>query len=187
MALTESNMMALGTKAPDFTLPNVVSGKKLNLKDLKSNKGTVVMFICNHCPYVIHVREGLLKVVREYSAKDISFIAINSNDVKNYPDDSPENMKKQALKYDYPFPYLFDETQNTAKAYQAACTPDFYVFDKNLKCVYRGRMDDSRPESGTPVTGKDLRRALDCLLAGKPVDPNQLPSMGCNIKWKTSA
>ncbi len=176
--------MELGTKAPDFTLPDAVSGKKLSLKDLKSDKGTVVMFICNHCPYVVHVRVGLLKVVREYSAQDISFIAINSNDIKNYPGDSPENMKKDAEKYSYPFPYLFDETQNVAKAYQAACTPDFYVFDKNLKCVYRGRMDDSRPESGTPVTGKDLRAALDNLLAGKSINPNQTPSMGCNIKWR---
>ena len=156
------------------------------MKDLKSDKGTVVMFICNHCPYVIHVRQGLVKVAQEYSAKGISFIAINSNDVENYPEDSPANMKKQALKYQYPFPYLFDETQNVAQAYKAACTPDFYVFDKNLKCVYRGRMDDSRPESGIPVTGKDLRGALDNLLSGKPIDPNQVPSMGCNIKWKTS-
>ena len=185
MAETESKMVALGTEAPGFSLPDVISGEKKSLKDLKSNKGTVVMFICNHCPFVKHVQKGLVSLTRDYIAKGISFIAINSNDIENYPEDSPENMKKEAQKFKYSFPYLFDESQKVAHAYHAACTPDFYVYDKDLKLVYRGQMDDSRPDNGIAVSGKDLRRALDDLLDSRPINPDQRPSIGCNIKWKT--
>jgi len=177
-------MMPLGTVAPSFKLPDVVSGKELSLKELKSEKATVVMFICNHCPYVVHVQKGLVALTNEYKKKGVSFVGINSNDVESYPGDSPENMKKEAEKMKYSFPYLYDETQNVARAYQAACTPDFYVFDKALKCVYRGRMDDSSPGNGLPVTGKDLKAALEALLNEKSVSKDQKPSMGCNIKWK---
>ena len=184
MALTPSKMIPLGTKAPDFNLPDAVSGKKMSLAQLKSNKATVIMFICNHCPFVQHIQEKLVEVAKEYQAKGIQFIAINSNDIKNYPEDSPEKMKITAEELDYPFPYLFDESQEIAKAYQAECTPDFYVFDKNLACVYRGRFDNATPGRDNLVTGKDLRSALDNILAGNLVDPNQQPSQGCNIKWK---
>jgi peroxiredoxin len=181
---TPSTMIPLGTKAPSFKLPDTVSGKTLSLEDLKSNTATVVMFISNHCPYVKHVRNELVKIAKEYQPKKINFIAICSNDAKSYPEDSPKRMKEVAIELGFPFPYLYDETQEVAKAYQAACTPDFYIFDKNLKCVYRGQMDDARPGNKMPVTGKDLSKALDNILAGKAVDPNQKPSMGCNIKWK---
>jgi len=184
MAKTPSNMLPLGTRAPDFTLLDTVSGNTLTLQELKSDSATVVMFICNHCPYVKHVNKGLVELANDYIPKGVSFIAINSNDVENYPDDSPDKMKAEAKRLGYPFPYLFDESQETAKSYDAACTPDFYVFDKNLMLVYRGQMDDSRPENGIPVTGRDIRAALDAVLAGMPVDSNQLPSLGCNIKWK---
>ncbi len=185
MALTESRMVPLGTKAPDFTLPDVISGKELSLEDLKSDKATVIMFICNHCPYVKHIQKGLVELANDYIPKGISFIAINSNDVENYPEDSLEKMKEVAERLGYPFPYLFDETQEVAKAYGAECTPDFFVFDKDLRLVYRGQMDDSRPGNGVPVTGKDLRRVLDCILEGKEVPKDQKPSIGCNIKWKS--
>ncbi|MGF1637951.1 MAG: thioredoxin family protein [Cyclobacteriaceae bacterium] len=184
MARTPSNMMPLGTKAPDFTLYDTVSDSMKSLKTLQSNVATVIMFICNHCPFVKHVDDELVRLAREYQAKGISFIAISSNDVENYPDDAPEKMREKAKELGYPFPYLFDETQEVAKAYDAACTPDFYVFDKEMKCCYRGQLDDSRPKSDTPVTGKDLRAALDNILAGKPVSKEQVPSLGCNIKWK---
>lgn len=184
MAAIESNMMPLGTKAPDFNLPDVISGKKKSLTELKSDKATIVMFICNHCPFVKHVQKGLVKLANDYIPKGISFIAISSNDVEAFPDDSPERMKEVAKQFGYPFPYLFDESQDIARAYGAACTPDFYVFDKDLKCVYRGQMDDSRPSNDIPVTGKDVRAALDAILAGKPVSKDQKPSIGCNIKWK---
>jgi thiol-disulfide isomerase/thioredoxin len=184
MAVTPSNMLPLGTQAPDFTLPDVISKKPLSLKQLKSDKATVIMFICNHCPFVKHVQQELVKVANDYQAKGIRFIAINSNDIENYPDDAPDKMGAVAESLGYPFPYLFDETQQVAKAYQAACTPDFYVFDKDLKCVYRGQLDDSRPGNNIPVTGKDLRAALDCILSNQSVDSQQKPSMGCNIKWK---
>jgi len=184
MALTPSKMIPLGTKAPDFELPDTVSGKRLSLSELKSDKATVIMFICNHCPYVKHVQSGLVKLANDYIPKGVSFIAINSNDVKNYPDDSPESMKKVAKKLGYPFPYLFDDSQHVAKEYDAACTPDFYIFDKNLRLVYRGQMDDSRPGNGKPVTGKDIRKALDSVLSGNEVLEEQIPSIGCNIKWK---
>lgn len=184
MALTPSTMIPLGTKAPDFKLLDAVSDSEMNLEQLKSDKATVIMFICNHCPYVKHVQQGLVELANDYISKGVSFIAINSNDVKNYTEDSPENMKKVAERLGYPFPYLFDETQEIAKAYDAACTPDFYIFDEGLKLIYRGQMDDSRPGNGKPVTGNDIRKALDQILGGTTVSKDQIPSIGCNIKWK---
>lgn len=184
MAATPSVMLPLGTEAPKFNLVDTVTDTNKSLNELASDKATVVMFICNHCPYVKHINEELVKLANEYIPKGISFIAISSNDVENYPDDSPEKMREVAEELGYPFPYLFDETQEIAKAYQAACTPDFYVFDKDLKLVYRGQFDESRPGNNVPVTGIDIRNALDNILNGKPVDENQKPSIGCNIKWK---
>lgn len=184
MAFTESTMLELGTKAPDFTLPDTISGKKISLKDIASDKATVVMFLCNHCPYVIHVNPEIVRVAKDYQPKGVSFVGISSNDVENYPQDGPAEMKILAEKVGYPFPYLYDETQEVARAYDAACTPDFYVFDGDLELVYRGRLDDARPKNDNPLTGKDLRAALDAVLAGKPVSEVQYPSGGCNIKWK---
>ncbi len=184
MAATETTQIALGFKAPGFTLPDTVSGKDVTLNDLTGEKATVVMFICNHCPYVIHVKDELVRLANDYQPKGVAFIAISSNDVENYPDDSPDKMKTFAKTNNFPFPYLYDESQEVAKAYDAACTPDFSVFDKNLKCVYRGQLDSSRPGNNQPVTGKDIRSALDNILAGVPVSSNQIPSIGCNIKWK---
>ncbi len=184
MAATPSAMMPLGTKAPDFSLTDTVSGKTVSLEKLKGEKATLVMFICNHCPYVLHVNDELVRVARHYQPKGVSFIAISSNDVENYPQDGPELMKEQAKKVGYPFPYLYDETQEVAKAYDAACTPDLFLFDHELKCVYRGQLDDSRPKNDIPVTGKNLRAALDAVLAGEEVSEHQIPSIGCNIKWK---
>ncbi|MEQ9619192.1 MAG: thioredoxin family protein [Deltaproteobacteria bacterium] len=184
MALTPSNMVPLGTKAPGFKLWDPVGDKELSLDELKSDEATVIMFICNHCPYVKHVQKGLVELANDYIPKGISFIAINSNDVEKYPEDSPANMKKVAEKLGYPFEYLFDETQEVARAYGAACTPDFYIFDSDLNCVYRGQMDDSRPGNGKPVTGEHIRSALDSILKGEPVAEDQIPSIGCNIKWK---
>ncbi|MGB7293094.1 MAG: thioredoxin family protein [Thermodesulfobacteriota bacterium] len=184
MVLTPSNMLPLGTKAPEFKLWDVISDKELSLRELKSDIATVVLFICNHCPYVKHVQKGLVELANDYIPKGISFIAICSNDVENYPDDSPENMRAVAKRLGYPFPYLFDESQEIARAYYATCTPDFFIFDEELKCVYRGQMDDSRPGNEKPVTGKDIRDALDNILSGKPVTEVQYPSIGCNIKWK---
>lgn len=184
MAYTESKMLELGTVAPDFTLPDTVTGSTLSFVDIKGKKGTVILFICNHCPYVKHVNPELVRVANDYSNADIGFVAISSNDVENYPDDAPDKMKEVAEKEGYPFPYLYDASQEVAKAYDAACTPDIYLFDENDKLVYRGRLDDSRPKSGTPLTGKDLRAAIDAVLASKPVPEPQYPSAGCNIKWK---
>lgn len=184
MARTPSKMIPLGTQAPDFTLFDTVSGKTVSLNELKSDKATLIMFICNHCPFVKHVDEGIVALAKDYQAKGVSFIAISSNDVENYPQDSPELMKEEADKVGYSFPYLYDETQEVAKAYEAACTPDFYVFDAELKCTYRGQLDDSRPGNGKPVTGNDLRNALDETLKGEQVSAPQIPSLGCNIKWK---
>lgn len=184
MAATPSKMIPLGTKAPDFKLPDTVSGKTLTLTDLKSKKATVIMFICNHCPYVKHVNHELVRLANDYLPKGVSFIAISSNDVAQYPDDAPDKMKEVAKQLGYPFPYLFDESQDVARAYDAACTPDIYVFDKDLKLTYRGQLDDSRPANEVPVTGKDLRAVLENLLNGKPVSTDQKPSIGCNIKWK---
>jgi len=186
MAATSSTMLPLGTIAPDFNLPDTVMGKVVSLHEQKSDKATVVMFICNHCPYVQHVQHELVKLANEYQSKGISFVAISSNDIESFPDDAPEKMKEVAERLGYPFPYLFDETQEVARAYQAACTPDFYIFDKDLKCVYRGQLDDSRPGNLIPVTGRDIREALATILNGKPVNPDQKPSIGCNIKWKTA-
>ena len=184
MARTPSNMLALGTKAPDFSLPNTIDSQVYTFDKASGDNGTVVMFICNHCPYVIHVMDGITALAHDYQKKGIGFVAISSNDVKNYPDDDPILMKKTALNYGFSFPYLYDESQETAIAYDAACTPDFYLFDANNKLSYRGQMDDSRPGNEIPVTGKDLRTALDAQLAGKAIDTLQKPSLGCNIKWK---
>lgn len=183
MAATESTMLELGTPAPDFALPDTVSGKTVRLGDLEG-KAFLVMFLCNHCPFVKHVRAELASIGKEYGPKGVTCIAISSNDVRNYPQDSPELMKKEAREAGYTFPYLYDESQEVARAYQAACTPDFYVFDADMNLAYRGQLDDSRPNNGQPVTGKDIRAALDALLAGKQPDPRQKPSIGCNIKWK---
>jgi peroxiredoxin len=184
MVLTPSTMIPLGSNAPNFSLPDVISSAQLSLTDLKSDTATVIMFICNHCPYVKHVQSGLVELANDYITKGVKFIAINSNDAVNYPEDSPKNMKAVAERLGYPFPYLFDESQEIAKAYDAACTPDFYIYDYDLKLVYRGQMDDSRPGNGKPVTGNDLRVALDEILAGNELSPEQIPSIGCNIKWK---
>ncbi len=186
MALTYSTMLPLGTPAPHFTLPDAVSGKMLSLSELKSDKATLIMFICNHCPYVQHIQGVLAQVAKTYTAKGVSFIAINSNDVTAYPEDAPEKMREVALRLGYVFPYLYDESQEVARAYDAACTPDFFLFDSALKLVYRGQFDDSRPGNRIPVTGKDLCAAMDDLLASRPVSLEQKPSMGCNIKWKKS-
>lgn len=184
MSLTPSNMMPLGTTAPGFSLPDIISAKTLSLDSLKSDKGTVVMFICNHCPYVQHIITKIVEVAKDYQAKGIAFIAISSNDVQNFPADSPDLMKKNAITRGFSFPYLYDESQSVAKAYDAACTPDFFVFDKQLACVYRGRFDDATPGNNSPVTGKDLTAALDNLISNTPINQDQKPSIGCNIKWK---
>lgn len=184
MSATLSSMMPLGTIAPDIKLQDTVSDEVLSLSALKGEQATLIMFICNHCPYVLHVNDELVRIAKSYQAKGVSFVAISSNDVVNYPQDSPELMKVQAEKVGYTFPYLYDETQEVAKAYNAVCTPDFFLFDQDLKCVYRGQLDDSRPNNDVPVTGKDLRTALDAVLAGEKVNESQIPSIGCNIKWK---
>ncbi|KTC75591.1 putative thiol-disulfide isomerase [Legionella birminghamensis] len=184
MARTPSNMTELGTPAPQFSLTDVISNKRVDLRSHQGKIATVIMFICNHCPYVKHVNRELSQLAKDYSGKDISFIAINSNDVKNYPDDSPENMRITAIQENYQFPYLFDETQEVAKAYQAACTPDFFIYDADLKLVYRGQLDDSRPGNQIPVTGSSIREALDCLMSNQSISTEQKPSLGCNIKWK---
>lgn len=184
MARTPSNMIPLGTQAPNFLLPDTVSGRRLKLEDVKGEKGTVVMFICNHCPFVKHVNQGIVALANDYQDRGIGFVAISSNDIANYPEDSPELMKKTAAQEGFSFPYLYDDSQDVAKAYDAACTPDFYIFDADLKLVYRGQLDDSRPGNNIPVTGNDMRMALDALLAGKPVAKDQKPSIGCNIKWR---
>ncbi len=183
MVLTPSTMLPLGTKAPDFSLPNV-DGRTVSLSDFSGAPALLVVFMCNHCPYVKHIAPELSKLTREYQAKGAAVVGINANDVASHPDDSPDQMVHEAQSREYTFPYLFDDTQRVARAYKAACTPDFYVFDKNQKLVYRGQMDSSRPDSGVPLTGKDLRAALDAVLAGKPVPADQKPSIGCNIKWK---
>jgi peroxiredoxin len=182
--LVESNPFTVGTSAPQFALPDTISDQELSLANLKGEKGTVIMFICNHCPYVIHYNAELVRLATEYQTKGIQFIAISSNDAQNYPQDAPDLMKQNAKDLGFPFPYLYDEDQAVAKAYDAACTPDFYLFNAELKTVYHGRLDDSRPNSSTPVSGKDLRTAMDSLLTGKETLKDQYPSMGCNIKWK---
>lgn len=177
-------MLPLGTTAPDFKLPDT-NGKTVALADFKDKSALLVLFICNHCPYVKHIRTGLAQLARDYSPRGVAIVGINSNDVANYPEDSPAKMKEEVKSAGYTFPYLYDESQAVAQAYRAACTPDIYLFDKNRELVYRGQFDDSRPGNGVPVTGKDLRAALDAVLAGKPVSPNQKTSIGCNIKWKS--
>ncbi|WP_053978356.1 thioredoxin family protein [Mangrovimonas xylaniphaga] len=184
MARTPSNMLPLGTTAPQFTLYDTISDTNLSLDDIKGVKGTVIMFICNHCPFVKHVNAELSKIAKDFTPKGINWAAISSNDVDNYPEDHPDLMKETAINEGYIFPYLYDQTQKVAKDYDAACTPDFYLFDDNLKLVYRGQLDDSRPENGIPVTGKDLREAINALLSNSPISDKQKPSIGCNIKWK---
>lgn len=183
MALTPSTMLPLGTAAPDFRLPDV-SGREVALADFRQAPALVVMFICNHCPYVKHLRSALADFGREYQAQGVAVVAISSNDAQGYPDDAPARMVIEARDAGYTFPYLYDETQAVAKAYQAACTPDFYVFDGRGQLQYRGQFDESRPGNGSPITGADLRGAVDAVLAGRPVPTAQKPSIGCNIKWK---
>ncbi len=184
MARTPSTMVALGTKAPEFILPDTISGKQIALSDIKGDVATVIMFICNHCPFVKHVNEELVRLANDYKNKGIGFAAINSNDAVKHPDDSPGLMMQVAKQLKYPFPYLYDESQEVAKAYDAACTPDFFIYDNNLALVYRGQLDDSRPGNEIAVTGNDIRYALECLINNKPVSEFQRPSIGCNIKWK---
>ena len=184
MALIQSTMMPIGTQAPSFHLMDSVSNNYYSLEDLQSTRATVVMFICNHCPYVIHVNPELVRMANEYRNQGVSFIAISSNDVDNYPEDAPDKMSIVAKVLKFPFPYLYDKRQEVAKAYDAACTPDFYVFDGDMKLAYRGRLDDSRPGNSTPLTGADMRSAIDNTLAGNAPLENQIPSMGCGIKWK---
>ncbi|MEQ6125329.1 thioredoxin family protein [Pseudotenacibaculum sp. MALMAid0570] len=184
MALTPSNPFERGTLAPNFKLPDTISGKVISLTEIKGEKATVVMFICNHCPFVIHVNEQLVALANDYNSKGVGFVAISSNDVESYPQDSPENMKIHAKKLGYPFPYLYDESQEIAKAYDAACTPDLYVFDSGLKSVYHGQLDDSRPGNGIPVSGKSIRSVLNEVLDNKNYTGPEKPSIGCSIKWK---
>ena len=183
MAATESTMLELGTSAPDFDLPDP-TGKRTKLADFDGSDALVVAFICNHCPFVIHIREQLAIFAREYSYRNVAMVAINANDVSNYPADSPERMQEEIENFGYSFPYLYDESQQTAKAYHAACTPEFYLFDGDRKLVYRGRFDAATPGNREPVSGGDLRRAVDALLAGRAIDPDQKPGIGCNIKWR---
>jgi peroxiredoxin len=183
MALTPSTMLELGTKAPEFLLTDT-DGKTISLGDFKDAPALLVIFLCNHCPYVKHVRHELAKLGREYQGKGVAVVGISANDIATHPDDSPEEMRREKAEVGYTFPYLYDETQEVAKAYQAACTPDFFVFDGDQRLVYRGQLDDSRPGNPIPVTGKDLRAALDAVLAGAPVAEKKRPSLGCNIKWK---
>ncbi|MGB9603836.1 MAG: thioredoxin family protein [Limisphaerales bacterium] len=185
MARTYSTMLELGTPAPDFTLPDF-NGRMYSLKDFHTAPALLVMFICNHCPYVKHIQSELVKFCKEYQSRGVAIVGINSNDYKAYPEDNPEKMAEVARSFGYTFPYLIDETQQIAKAYKAACTPDFFLFDGSRRLYYRGQFDDSRPkvDNPLPVTGKDLRQAIESLLAGKPAPENQKPSMGCNIKWK---
>ena len=183
MVRTPSTMLPLGTSAPDFSLVNV-DGRTLSFADVAGTEGTVVMFICNHCPYVKHVAGQLALLGRDYLSRGVGFVAISANDVSTHPADSPEQMVREAEERGYPFPYLYDDTQQVAQAYHAACTPDFYLFDAAGRLVYRGQLDPSRPGNDVPVTGRDLRAAIDALLAGKPPVAQQIPSLGCNIKWK---
>jgi len=184
MALTESTMLELGTTAPDFALTDVVTGKTVRRDDFRGNKGLLVLFICAHCPYVKHVEKGLAAFGKDYSGKPLGIAAISSNDAETYPEDNPAGLKRQAETHGFSFPYLHDVTQNVARSYKAACTPDIFLFDSDLKLVYRGQFDGSRPGNGVPVTGEDLRAATDAVLAGKKPSADQRASIGCNIKWK---
>lgn len=185
MALTPSTMVPLGTPAPDFKLPDT-DGRMISLADFKDCPALLVAFICNHCPYVKHIRQAFAQLCKEYQAKGVGIVAINSNDASAYPEDSFEKMKEEKVSAGYTFPYCYDETQQVAKAYQAACTPDFFVYDRERKLAYRGQMDSSRPGNDKPNDGADLRAALDAVLAGQKPNPNQMPSIGCNIKWKNA-
>ena len=187
MALTYSSMLELDSKIPHFKLKNVLDDKIYASTSLSNEKPSLIMIICNHCPYVIHIRDSFLSFSNEYESKGLGIVAISSNDVLNYPDDSPEKMRDDALKFAYPFPYLFDENQEVAKAYRAACTPDFFLYDKERSLVYRGQYDSSRPKNSIPVTGEDIREATETLLKGEKITAEQSPSMGCNIKWKKGA
>jgi thiol-disulfide isomerase/thioredoxin len=184
MVAATSIMVPLGSEAPDFNLLDTRNNQWVSLKDYKSDIATVIMFLCNHCPYVKHIQKKIVAIAEKYQKEGIQFVAISSNDAEQYPDDGPEQMRHEAETVHYAFPYLYDETQEVAKAYQAACTPDFFIFDKNLRCVYRGCLDDSTPGNGIPVTGIYIQNALDKMLAFQPVDRNQKPSIGCSIKWK---
>ena len=184
MALTESTMLELVKPAPEFQLPDVVSGNTISLDTFAGNKALLVMFICRHCPYVVHVREELARLGSDYASASVGIVAISANDIRDYPMDAPPRLKEMAEELGFTFPYCYDETQETAKASTAACTPDFFLFDEDRKLVYRGQLDDSRPENGLPVTGRDLRAAIDAVLASQPAEPDQTPSIGCNIKWK---
>ncbi len=186
MALTPSTMLALGTIAPDFQLPDVVSGETISLATFEGKKALFVMFICRHCPFVKHVQQELANIGQDYQSKNVGILAISSNSVKTHPEDAPEKLKLMAEELKFTFPYCYDETQTVAKAYTAACTPDFFVFDGDRKLVYRGQLDDSRPGNNLPVTGKDIRAALDAILTDQPVNSEQKPSIGCNIKWHPS-
>ncbi|MEH2267269.1 MAG: thioredoxin family protein [Nostoc sp.] len=184
MALTASTMLPLGTKAPDFNLPEVVSGKATSLSTFADKKALLVMFICRHCPFVKHIQKELVQLGKDYFTSDLAIVAISANDAKNYPDDAPESLQAFSTEQGLNFTLCYDESQETAKAYTAACTPDFFVFDDQRQLVYRGQLDDSRPSNDKPVTGADLRAAIEAVLAGKPVTSEQKPSVGCNIKWK---
>jgi len=184
MAAVESIMLELGTPAPDFSLPDVVSGKTVSLANFAGKRGLLVMFLCPHCPYVKHVQAGLAALLKEYAAAPLGVVAISSNDVAQYPEDSPDGLRAMASALGFDFPYCYDESQATAKAYRAACTPDFFLFDASRTLAYRGQMDSSRPGNNIPVTGSDLRAAIDAVLAGRAVSAEQKPSIGCNIKWK---
>jgi peroxiredoxin len=184
MALTASTMLPLCTKAPDFQLPDVVSGKTISLDTFAGKQGLLIMFICRHCPFVKHVQGELAQIGKDYENTDIGIVAISTNDASKYPDDAPDKLKEMATELGFTFPFCYDESQATAKAYTAACTPDFFLFDATQHLVYRGQLDDSRPSNDKPVTGKDLRAAIDAVLAKQTVNPDQKPSIGCNIKWK---
>lgn len=184
MAATTSNMLKPGIKAPEFCLRDVITNKLFTLQDVRGTKGTLIMFICNHCSFVKHVNEEIVRLEGDYRVLGFGFAAIMSNDVKNYPADHPDNMQEVARKHQYSFPYLFDESQEVARAYKAACTPDFYLFDDDLKLIYHGQLDDSRPGNGIPVNGRDLREAMDAVLSNRKVSEHQKPSLGCSIKWK---
>ena len=184
MSKTPSNMVSLGTTAPNFKLPDVISQKMVSLQQIKGLNGTLIMFICNHCPYVKHVNATIVNLANKYKQDGINFVAISSNDVENYPEDSPKLMKVNALENNYIFPYLYDESQDVAKSYDAACTPDFYLYNSNLLLVYRGQLDNSRPGNGLNCDGKDISNAIECLINGEENSQIQKPSIGCNIKWK---
>jgi peroxiredoxin len=184
MALTASTMLPLGTKAPDFELPDVVSGKLISLADYTGKQAILLIFLCQHCPFVKHIKAQLAQLSQDYASSNLKIIAISSNDVSTHPDDAPEHLQAMAQELSLTFPICYDESQEVAKAYTAACTPDFFLFDASLQLVYRGQLDDSRPSNGKPVTGADLRAAIEAVLAGKAVSTEQKPSVGCNIKWK---